>query len=163
MDVVKLFKQGNQKAFEEIYRQYYKKVYLFARKHTSDSTLAEDILHDAFLRLWEKRSLINPDAPIEAQLFVITRNLIINQYRREISRQQVHEQLTATEKEADADDELSQNIVQQIHAAIEALPPKRRQIFKLLFEQLINTKSNIIQTDIPIRIREQINEQLIDY
>ncbi len=132
MTIVELFKQGNQDAFEKIYRQYYKKVYLFARKHTSDSILAEDILHDAFLKLWEKRTLINPNVPIEAQIFVITRNLIINQYRREISKQQVYEQLTAAQKKADTDaDDLSPNTVQQIHAAIEALPPKRREIFKM--------------------------------
>lgn len=131
MTVVELFKQGSQEAFEKIYRQYYKKVYLFACKHTSNSTQAEDILHDAFLRLWEKRAHINPDVPLEAQLFVITRNLIINQYRREMRSREMNDQLSGAEMEITDEDTSSDDLLRALNAAIETLPPKRREIFKL--------------------------------
>jgi len=131
MNLVELFKRGNRDAFEEVYQQHYKKVYLFALKHVSNTTQAEDILHDAFLRLWEKRSLINPDIPIESQLFVITRNLIINQYRRDIRSRQINDQLSDIEAEGNDEDDLPDDMIQELNVAIEALPPKRREIFKM--------------------------------
>lgn len=127
MNLIELLKQGDHNAFEEIYRQYYQKVYLFARKHAGNSTQAEDLLHDTFLRLWEKRSLIKPDAPLEAQLFVIARNLMINQYRREFRHQMTNEQLSISEDE----DALPDETINELNAAINALPPKRREIFKM--------------------------------
>lgn len=41
--------------FQKLYRKYYKALMLYALKMTHDEETAEDIVQNAFLKLWEKR------------------------------------------------------------------------------------------------------------
>jgi glycerophosphoryl diester phosphodiesterase len=53
-----------------------------------------------------------------------------------------------------------------VHVWINALGDVDNELKKnntLLFEQLVKNKSNIIQTDIPLIIQEQIDKQLVAY
>ena len=47
-----LLKQGDELAFERIYRNHWLKVYRFTGMFISDDAEREDILQAAFMRLW---------------------------------------------------------------------------------------------------------------
>ena len=70
------FREGDRTAFETIYRQYWRKVYSFTRLYIRDSFEQEEVVQQVFIRLWEKRSLIDADKDFDGFLFIITRNLI---------------------------------------------------------------------------------------
>ncbi len=132
MSVVESLRQGNWEAFEALYQQYHSKVYYFALKQTNNPTQAEDLVHDSFLRLWEKRATLSLEIPIEAQLFVITRNIVTNHYKREVLKQKIHDAFTTKVVDLNKeDDDITTETLHQLNTAIEALPPKRRQIFKM--------------------------------
>jgi RNA polymerase sigma-70 factor (family 1) len=124
---------GSKPAFEALYQQYHRKVYFFVSKQTSHVAQVEDLVHDIFIKLWENRAGLSPEIPIEAQLFVIARQVTINYYKREVLKQKVYDNLAIEkEKTASEDEESTSNeILTQLNTAIEALPPKRRQIFKM--------------------------------
>jgi RNA polymerase sigma-70 factor (family 1) len=124
---------GSKPAFEALYQQYHRKVYLFVSKQTSQVAQVEDLVHDIFIKLWENRAGLSLEVPIEAQLFVIARQVTINYYKREVLKQKVYDNLAIEkEKTASEDEESTSNeIFTQLNTAIEALPPKRRQIFKM--------------------------------
>ncbi len=124
---------GDKAALEALYRQYYKRVYLFAAKQTKDAAQIEDLVHDIFLHLWENRSRLSLEIPIEAQLFVTARQVVINFLKRSTLQQKVYDNLPLQENNANASNNESDAIemLSQLTAAIEALPPKRRQIFKM--------------------------------
>ena len=48
---------GDEKAFTAIYERYNKMLYVLAYKYLKDTFLAEDIVQQVFLKLWESRSL----------------------------------------------------------------------------------------------------------
>lgn len=143
-------KAGEAAAFEALYRQYQKKVYHFVSKQTSTATQTEDLVHDAFLRFWENRSRLSTDVPIEAQLFVTTRQVVINFFQREVLQQKVQQYLaiqTESSSISSEDSPPDEEVLAQLRSAIDALPPKRQQIFRmskfegLTYEEIAETLS----------------------
>jgi len=55
-ELVDLLKSGDRVAYTEIYHRYWKKMLLIGWNHTKDKALTEDIVHEVFLNLWEKRN-----------------------------------------------------------------------------------------------------------
>lgn len=47
-------KCGNLSAFEALFRQYYPSMCVIAGKLVANREVAEDIVQDVFIRLWEK-------------------------------------------------------------------------------------------------------------
>ncbi|MDR2282666.1 MAG: RNA polymerase subunit sigma-70, partial [Sphingobacterium sp.] len=46
----------DHQAFTQIYEHYWKSMLLIAWGHTKDKTLAEDVVHEVFMRLWTNRN-----------------------------------------------------------------------------------------------------------
>jgi RNA polymerase sigma-70 factor (ECF subfamily) len=46
------FKNGDQEAFRQLFRQYYPSLFLYGHKITSDKELLEDCIQDLFTELW---------------------------------------------------------------------------------------------------------------
>lgn len=123
---------GNRSAFQQVYDQFHARVYLFAQKHTKESNDVEDIVHDVFLQVWEKREKLSPTTPFEAQLFVITRSRIINNYRRGLIKDNAYQNLSSQYlPNATMDSFEDDESIQKLNEAIELLPPKRKQVFKM--------------------------------
>ena len=131
MLIVRSFKDGDQQAFESLYRRYYKKVYLFIRKHVPTDENAEDLLHDVFIKLWENKAKVKVEAPIEAQIYVIAKNIMVDYYRRRALKGKVYEEMLQKDYVNDDKDILSDKTIRRLHHAIDSLPPKRREIFKM--------------------------------
>lgn len=77
-------KSGDKEAFSEIYKLYVKKVYRYCKFNTRDESSAQDICQESFVRAWKKMKDFTLDAPnwsIQAFLFTIARNLIIDKTR----------------------------------------------------------------------------------
>ena len=49
-------KCGNLSAFEALFRQYYPSMCVIAGKLVANREVAEDIVQDVFIRLWEKKA-----------------------------------------------------------------------------------------------------------
>lgn len=71
--------QGDESAFETIYRKYNAWIYNFANSLLFDKSLTEDLTQNVFLKIWEKHEQINPDDNFESYLFAIARNLIFKE------------------------------------------------------------------------------------
>lgn len=53
-----LLQQGDEASFTEIFNRYWDKLYFIAHKHLKSSQLAEEIVQDVFMTLWEKRETL---------------------------------------------------------------------------------------------------------
>lgn len=73
-----------EEQFKELYDRFFRRVYAFAYKHTRNTEESEDIAQEVFLKLWSNFDSFSENIAVEVQLFVITRQLIINRYRREL-------------------------------------------------------------------------------
>ena len=61
-------KAGDRKAFTNIFRKFYPRLFQFAAKVTSKDELCDDCIHELFVELWKNKSKINVRS-VKAYLF----------------------------------------------------------------------------------------------
>jgi RNA polymerase sigma-70 factor (ECF subfamily) len=90
----------------------------------------EDFVQETFLRLYYKRELLNEDVLFDKQLFVISKNIILNHLNREnkiIQLEPLNIEIAAEETETDLYEERQQ----KLHSFINELPEQQQKIFTL--------------------------------
>lgn len=127
--------QGNEKAFEELYHLYSSPLLGFIFNIVKSKTHAGEILQETFIKVWNNREKFDPDQPFRAYLFQIAKNSIYD-FFRQAARDKKLELLIIKNvvQEYSYVEELltSKDDVYLLNKMIDALPPKRRQVFKLV-------------------------------
>jgi RNA polymerase sigma-70 factor (ECF subfamily) len=73
--------QGDQVAWEQIVRQYWRKVFNVAYKFVGKHDEAEDLTQDIFLKIFKSLDTFDRRANFQTWLISISRNLCIDHYR----------------------------------------------------------------------------------
>jgi RNA polymerase sigma factor (sigma-70 family) len=129
--------KGDVKAFQVIFDLYHPKVYGVCHKMTSNTFYAEEITSQVFVTLWKKREILNPALPILGIIIKITKDLVANYFAKTIKeKSNLDKYLIDSDKNAYSYDE--SNVIFQLYLdiaenAIQKLPEKRKEIFKLYF------------------------------
>jgi RNA polymerase sigma-70 factor (ECF subfamily) len=76
------FLAGEERGFSHYFRVNYKPLLNFAMQFLGDINLAEDVLQDSFIRLFEKRDSIASEGGIKPYLYSSVKNNCINKLRR---------------------------------------------------------------------------------
>lgn len=127
-------KRGDKNAFAGLFEAFKQDVYLFAFTYFREKQAAEEIVQDAFIRLWEKRTFINPSLNIKNYILKIAKNLIVDELRKTDYKLNYAREITFPSSGChnNVEHEVFLSDYQLIvKRAIDQLPPKRRQIFKL--------------------------------
>jgi len=131
--MVSQIRKGNLGAFRALYDEYYPKILNFSQTYTHSTEDAEEVVQDTFLKIWENREKLDESISINGYIFRIAKNLTLNKLRKKVM-EPAHffpiEDNSAVRNQTEEDvmlDEMQQLLVK----AIEALPPKRQQIFRL--------------------------------
>ncbi|HPM11086.1 MAG TPA: RNA polymerase sigma-70 factor [Paludibacter sp.] len=78
-------KKGSYRAFDALYTMYARRLYAYALKITKSTSDANEIVQDTFVNLWTHRENIEPSDSLQAYLFTITKNVILNKFRKLIN------------------------------------------------------------------------------
>jgi RNA polymerase sigma-70 factor (family 1) len=153
--LVKLLRVGEQDAFEEIYRRYWQKLLRSAQFKLRSKETIEEILQDLFISLWEKREKVLIEN-LEAYLNTSLRYLIINQIKKQILQEKfVEYSLKKNELTDDVDESVAFNELSiAIEKAIEQLPEKTQQIFRLNRLEYKSVKEIAVLLETPERTVE---------
>ena len=136
--IVRQFTQGQPKAFRLIFDALHAQVYEFSIRFTKSPTEAEEVTQQVFIRLWEKRNLIDPSLPLENYVYKMTRNCAFNHLKQMALRDQQQQagKLWVENSAPVTEDDLSLAECQQLtHKLIDSLPEKRQIIFRMHFEE----------------------------
>jgi RNA polymerase sigma-70 factor (ECF subfamily) len=77
-------KDHDSQALEALYDRYEKLLYSFAYKQTQNTTLAEEVVQDVFLKLWEEKAVYDESkGRFSSWLLTITRYTAIDRLRKE--------------------------------------------------------------------------------
>ena len=75
---------GDREAFDELYRRYSGIAYGLARRLTADGSLAQDVVHDAYLALWRAPEAYDPDrGAFRTFLLALVHHRAVDVIRRE--------------------------------------------------------------------------------
>ncbi|HBL74735.1 MAG: hypothetical protein A2W90_24065 [Bacteroidetes bacterium GWF2_42_66] len=165
--------RGNKKAFEIIFSKYYQSLCVFSRQFLNDDELAEETVQDIFVKIWEKRFSLSIETSLEHYLFRAARNHCFNQLQHQkIKKRYAQKILENTEIEINTEEYyLEPGLKHAIEKALELLPPKRKEIFRLSREEGLKYKEIADQLDISVKTVEAqmglalkfLREQLKDF
>ncbi|MEN8119301.1 MAG: RNA polymerase sigma-70 factor [Bacteroidota bacterium] len=159
-DLFERIKSGDQFALELVYKKYYTGLYYYAKKIVGNATVAKDIVQDSFLKIWEIRTSILVQTSFSSYLYKSVYNNSLNylKHKQVIEKHQNYqkEQIEIAENYFSISSEHGQSILiakefeQQIEQAIENLPEKCKEVFKL--SRFKGLKNNEIATQLDISI-----------
>ena len=132
--LVKQLMNGNEKAFSAIFETYCDDVYGYSVSMLKTNVLAEEIVQDVFLNIWQHRDRLNPDLSFRSYVFTITRNLTFNLISKVANHRKLKEEVFYTSQKAYSpiENKMAEADYERIkNKAIEQLPSKRRIIFEM--------------------------------
>ncbi len=138
--VINLIKEGDGRAFEKIFREYFKSLHAYAYTFMKDDEQAEEIVQNVFCRIWEKREQLNPDGSIKAYLYRAVHNESVNYLKHQKTRTAFRVHYNNSEEQTGG--EASEKIMVAeldgyIQQALNELPQQCRIIFQMSrFENL---------------------------
>ncbi|WP_199117793.1 RNA polymerase sigma factor [Pedobacter sp. ASV28] len=125
---------GDGQAFDLLYRRYSGRILGNILKMVNDREIAKELLQDVFLKIWQKRSTINPEQSFRSYLFTVSKHLVYDYFRTGELEKKVQCYLTAVNTElythVEEELELKESSL-LLKKAIDKLPPQRKQVFTL--------------------------------
>lgn len=138
--VIEKAKRGDTKAFQEIYHEFYKKIFRYCLFNGQNEDGAKDICQEVFLRAWKSLpsfSLKN-GGTIQAFLFRIARNLLIDLSRKKkVYALQEYEEIETNEDFIE--DLAREQSIKNVKTALSELEEKDRQIVILRYFEELST------------------------
>lgn len=126
-------KKGDEAAYVCLVERYHQRLCVYANGLIRNQQMAEDIVQNVFVQIWEKRKRLNPDFSIENYLYKSVHNKFIDQYRKGKALMALEiKYITALELAIEENDEGHiQHMLGILSNAIHELPPKCKHIFIL--------------------------------
>ena len=166
-------KEGNVKAFEQLFKETYSSLCYYARKIVQDSQLAEEIVQDTFCKIWQRRDIIVISTSFKAYLFQSIRNLAIDTIKKRGSKKLSFSNTVSEEnwqfilQTFQSDDHLVEKIISDeteyfIQIAINSLTPQCRIVFLKIYENSMSVNDVAKQLKISAAtVRVHIHNALI--
>ncbi|MHC1780692.1 MAG: RNA polymerase sigma-70 factor [Bacteroidales bacterium] len=102
-DLVLQVKNGNRRAFDRFYKSEFKKALFYTFQYMKNMEIAQDIVQDSFVALWENREQLDSKYPLQPYLYSILRNRSINALKRLTLDKRVMSDLARREFKANLD------------------------------------------------------------
>ena len=118
------FKNGDPRAFRELFDRYKNSIYGYVRRRVNDPGRAEEITQDVFMALVQRRNGYHVAAKFRTYLYRIALNRIASEYRKKKESDPLPEETPA----AGGGDPV---VVQQVREALSQLEPEQREIVML--------------------------------
>lgn len=122
-------KAGDQAAFEELYKLYQRPLVNYLFRLCGNRPLAEDLLQEAFLRLWRAAPTYEPTAKVSTYVFKIAHNLFLNEAARR--REKALEGVDREFRDDPTAEIHRQEVQAAVQRAVEALPEGEREVLVL--------------------------------
>ena len=128
-------------SFNAVYTSYYRKSFLFVKSYVHDELVAEDIVSESLIKLWE-RMKSQPVEHLSSYLFTILKNSALDHLKHEAAAQKAfkslneyltreHEIRISVLQDCDPNEIFSTEIQQIIQSTLASLPEKSRKVFEM--------------------------------
>jgi len=139
--ILREVEQGKSEAFKELYEKYWDSTFSQAYKRLKNTDQAKDIVQDIFANIWLRRDSLHIEN-FPAYLNIAVRNQvlkIIHKQKNDHPFFDLLENLPELYNNADANI-LCKELAVSYEKLVESLPSQRKLIFKLRFQEELNTK-----------------------
>lgn len=127
-------KQGSESSFNCLYTFYAKMLYKRVVSIIKDEAKTEELIQDLFLKVWQKRTEIDPDRSFKSFLYTIASNMAYDHLRKVASDKALTNRLlmNATDNYWHIEEALNLKETElKLHEALNRLSPQQKQVFTL--------------------------------
>lgn len=131
-ELVILLQQNDEGALRPLYEMHLRPLHYFVLRIAKSKQLAEDVVQDVFLKLWDNRAQINPDQPFKTFLYTIAKRHLLNLLKRVQHEAAILEEIKkyALPTEHTTDLQLDYSESNEIlNEAVEKLPTQCKAVF----------------------------------
>ncbi|HLP72934.1 MAG TPA: RNA polymerase sigma-70 factor [Bacteroidales bacterium] len=171
---LKRFREGDRDAFTVIFTTCYRDMVLFAMNFTRETEIAEEIVQDTFVKLWDDRKFLTIDISLKSYLLRCVQNRCIDWIRHEKIRQKYLEDASATlaSYEYNTDNYvINSELEDLLKIALAKLPPEIYEAYCMSRYKGLKYKDIAIRLKVSVRTVEvrigkalsSLREDLKDY
>ncbi|NGM63585.1 sigma-70 family RNA polymerase sigma factor [Sphingobacterium sp. SGG-5] len=155
-EIFALIKEGDAAAFEKIYNTYSQRLSIKLVQILKSEDLAQDVLQDVFIKVWEMRAEIKPELSFSSFLYKIATNMSYNVYRRALKEQLILKQNVQSESYDHVEQQLREKECHElIQQALNNLTVRQREVYTLHKMEGLSYKE--------IEVRLQIGKSAINH
>ena len=155
IDLLQRIQRDDQTAFQQLYELFFFRLYQFTYSYVQSKEMAEEVVNDVFLRLWQQRETLDTISNISVYLYVSVRNAACNSLRKKKTGflipidelPQQHLQLSVNPESLLINRELRA----RVQEAVANLPARCKLIFKLVKEDGLSYKEVAAILDISVK------------
>jgi RNA polymerase sigma-70 factor (family 1) len=129
--MIKGLRSGRESAYEQLFKDFYKPLTVFANSFVKDLETGKEIVQDLFVHLYEKRKTLAITTSLKSYLYQSVRNRCLNHLKHQQVQKMHHDQM---KPELDFSDNLEDKIREtelehMVSKVVDQLPPKCKRIF----------------------------------
>ncbi|HVT86389.1 MAG TPA: RNA polymerase sigma-70 factor [Chitinophagaceae bacterium] len=142
-ELIALWQQGDEKAFDCLYKRYVVYLINIAAQKTDSLDTAKELVQDVFLSVYQRRDELHTTSSLKSFLYVALKNKIFNHYRNLFSKWK-HERNASNQLRVVTnnlhDEYEAKELELQLHEIIQELPPQCRKVFLMSREEQLSHK-----------------------
>jgi len=159
-ELINLWKNGDEGAFDKLFKLHFHKLLRFASRYIHDSELAKEITMDVMFKAWQKKEELISQS-LEPFLFHLLKGAMVDQFRRKsILFLPVDQMLAEPESRERADDPINYSQLSSLYQeSLNCLSPQRRLVLEMRQQQGMSYKKIADELDISPKT---VNRHLTD-
>lgn len=157
--LLKLISQGDEDALVNLYTRYGKNLYGYALRVVDNREIAEDVLQDSLLTVWQKAKTYRGEGRVKAWLFAIVHHKAVRTFREKESApldDSAHDPEYLETRVAEK--HISQERKKLLRSGLEELSVEHRTVLELVFYQGMTMKEISQICEIPLgTVKSRLN------
>lgn len=162
--LISLLQEGSEYAFQLIYDKYRNRIYQTAINFLKSPIIAQDVVQDVFMKLWFERNNIDASKPVEAWLYTVAKNNILNKLRKIANEWKAIDVLSHSilQSESNTDHKLNEGeFNRNVASAVATLPEQQKTVFMLSrFEKLTYIQIGVKMGISPLTVKTHLSRAL---
>ncbi|MGN7822750.1 RNA polymerase sigma-70 factor [Chitinophaga sp. 22536] len=161
LDLLLLVSQGDEAAFARLFHTYHQRLGAFVFQLTGSLSMAEEIVQEVFIRIWEKRDKLSQVSHFHPYLYTTAKNYTFS-FLKKLGRELEHKQQWEMTVTADTGNPFEETMDARyrriIDEAIEELPAQRQRVY------LLSRDEGLRQAEIAERMaisRETVKKHMV--
>lgn len=146
-NLIKGLRDGAYESYEALFKTYYAKFVHYAESLVGDPDAARDLVQEAFMKIWLNRDRLREDLSMNNYLFVLVRRASLNFIRDRKIAEAIDDDIEDISPDAVSTLDDAERM-DRLKTAVESLPDRRREVFKLSREEGLQNKEIARQLNI---------------
>jgi len=131
-ELITRIKKDDHNSFQKLFERYSVPLFRFSFSYLKSKEVAEDVVQEVFMKIWNNRKSIKSDTSFQAYLFTIALNVVRKHFNKLSKNNEVKHNilLDLSENKEEFDDRNGyQFLIEKLDEFIKQMPDKRKEVF----------------------------------